>query len=68
LADFGTRAAPGKVAGNGEGHISTQILCAGMAESGLVWAAAIAIPILLAGAGCHFRGADRGDPELLRRR
>jgi hypothetical protein len=48
LADFGTRPVAGKVMQMpGGNHINTQIQRALMAESGLVWAAAIAIPILL---------------------
>src|SRR5215472_4318902 len=48
MADFGTGLAPGKVPSKrGKATINTQILRARMAESGLVWAAAIAIPILL---------------------
>jgi hypothetical protein len=48
LADFGTDPVPGKVpAAMGKHHIDTQIQRARLAESGLIWAAAIAIPILL---------------------
>ena len=48
MADFGTGLAPGNVPLKmGERHIHTQILRARRAESGLVWLAAIAIPILL---------------------
>jgi hypothetical protein len=47
LGDFGTGALPGKLAKTGEGHINTHILRARLVESGQVWAAAIAIPILL---------------------
>jgi hypothetical protein len=47
LADIGAGLTAGKVPETGGRHINTQILRARMAESGLVWAAAIAIPILL---------------------
>jgi hypothetical protein len=49
IGGFGTEPVPGKVpAAMGEHHIDTQIQRARMAESGLIWAAAVAIPILLA--------------------
>jgi hypothetical protein len=48
LADFGTGPAAGKVAPEpGERHIHTHILRARLVETGQVWAAAIAIPVLL---------------------
>jgi hypothetical protein len=48
LADFRTRPVPGKLPPKtGERHIHTHILRARLAEAGLVWTAAVAIPVLL---------------------
>jgi hypothetical protein len=48
LADFGTRPVPGKLPPKrGNATIHTHILRARLTEAGLVWAAAVAIPVLL---------------------